>query len=136
MAAPAFIQLVGFYFVTKSPRWLISKYRTEEGLAFFAMYHAEGDINNALVQFEYNEIRESIAFEKSLDRSGTLQNYLEFVRNRGNRKRVFILFWTVCMAQMSGNAFLSYYLVPILTTVGLRLSLQQVLINTTQQMFS
>ncbi|EXL64703.1 hypothetical protein FOPG_19040 [Fusarium oxysporum f. sp. conglutinans race 2 54008] len=64
------------------------------------MYHAEGDINNALVQFEYNEIRESIAFEKSLDRGSTLQNYLEFVPNRGNRKRLFILFWTVCMAQM------------------------------------
>ncbi|KAF6513176.1 hypothetical protein HZS61_007434 [Fusarium oxysporum f. sp. conglutinans] len=87
------------------------------------MYHAEGDINNALVQFEYNEIRESIAFEKSLDRGSTLQNYLEFVPNRGNRKRLFILFWTVCMAQMLGNAFVSYYLVPILTTVGLASSL-------------
>jgi hypothetical protein len=37
---------------------------------------------------------------------------------------------------MSGNAFISYYLSPVLTSVGLTSSLQQTLINATQQMLS
>lgn len=40
---PSVIQLCGLYFVPESPRWLISKYRSEEALAFLAKYHAEGE---------------------------------------------------------------------------------------------
>ena len=37
---------------------------------------------------------------------------------------------------MSGNAFISYYLSPVLTSVGLTSSFEQTLINATQQMLS
>ena len=37
---------------------------------------------------------------------------------------------------MSGNAFVGYYLSPILTSVGLTMDLQQTLINATSQMLS
>lgn len=37
---------------------------------------------------------------------------------------------------MSGNAFISYYLSPVLSSVGLTSSLEQTLINATQQMLS
>lgn len=133
---PSVIQLFGLYFVPESPRWLISKDRSEEALAFLAKYHAEGDENDPLVQFEFSEIQDALAYERSIDRGSWVQNYLEFARTAGNRKRLFILLWTACISQMSGNAFISYYLSPVLTSVGLTSSFEQTLINATQQMLS
>lgn len=133
---PSVIQLLGLYFVPESPRWLASKDRNEEALAFLAKYHAEGNEADALVQFEYNEILDALAHERSIDRGSWLQNYLELVKTPGNRKRMFILLWTSCVAQMSGNAFISYYLAPVLSSVGLKTSLEQTLINATQQILS
>ncbi|KAM0325855.1 hypothetical protein ACHAQA_007158 [Verticillium albo-atrum] len=133
---PSVIQLIGLYFVPESPRWLVSKDRNEEALAFLAKYHAEGNDQDPLVQFEYNEIRDALAYERSIDRGSWIQNYLEFVRTSGNRKRLFILLWCACISQMSGNAFISYYLSPVLTSVGLTTSLEQTLINATQQVLS
>lgn len=133
---PSVIQLLGLYFVPESPRWLVSRDRNEEALAFLAKYHAEGNEQDALVQFEYNEITNALAYERSVDRGSLIQNYLELVRTRGNRKRLFILLWGSCIAQMSGNAFISYYLSPVLASVGLTTSLEQTLINATQQMLS
>lgn len=135
-ALPSVVQLFGLYFVPESPRWLVSKDRSDEALAFLAKYHAEGDENDPVVQFEYNEIQDALAFERSIDRGSWIQNYLEFVRTSGNRKRLFILLWCAVIAQLSGNAFVSYYLSPVLTSVGLTTSLEQTLINATQQMLS
>ncbi|KAL3442862.1 general substrate transporter [Aspergillus insuetus] len=133
---PSVVQLLGLWFVPESPRWLVSKDRSDEALQILGKYHAEGDVNDALVQFEFNEIKEALAYERSTSRGSWLQGYLEFTRSAGNRKRLFILLWSACFAQMSGNAFISYYLAPILTSVGLTSSLEQTLINATQQMLS
>ncbi|KAL4881055.1 general substrate transporter [Aspergillus karnatakaensis] len=133
---PSVVQLLGLYFVPESPRWLISKDRGEEALQVLAKYHAEGNSNDALVQAEYNEINETLAYERSVSKSSWVHGYLEFTRTAGNRKRLFIVLWSACFAQMSGNAFVSYYLAPILTSVGLTSSLEQTLINATQQMLS
>ncbi|KAF5962403.1 lactose permease [Fusarium bulbicola] len=133
---PSVIQLLGLWFVPESPRWLISKDRNEEALRILAKYHAEGNEEDALVQFEYNEIMNALSYERSIDRHSWVQNYLEFVRTKGNRKRLFILLWCACISQMSGNAFISYYLAPVLTSVGLTTSLKQTLINATQQILS
>jgi sugar porter (SP) family MFS transporter len=135
-ALPSVIQLCGLYFVPESPRWLVSQDRSEEALAFLAKYHAEGEENDPLVQFEYNEIQDALAYEKSIDRGNWIQNYLELARTSGNRKRLFILLWCACISQMSGNAFVAYYLSPVLASVGLTTSLQQTLINATQQILS
>jgi len=104
---PSIIQLLGLWWVPESPRWLISKDRSEEALAFFAKYHAEGDENDALVQFEYAECQDALTYERSIDQGSAIKNYLQFVRTPGNRKRLFLLFWTACISQMSGNAFIS-----------------------------
>ncbi|KAL5343418.1 hexose transporter protein [Aspergillus crustosus] len=133
---PSVLQLLGLYLIPESPRWLISKDRGEKALHILAKYHAEGDANDPLVQFEYNEINETLAYERSTSKASWIQGYLEFTRSAGNRKRLFILLWSACFAQMSGNAFISYYLAPILTSVGLTSSLEQTLINATQQILS
>ena len=133
---PSVIQILGIFFVPESPRWLMSKDRHEEALQMLAKYHAEGDVNDPLVMFEFNEIRETLAKERAYDRGNFWLNYLEFIRTPGNRLRLFILTWCACISQMSGNAFISYYLAPILAAAGLTTSLQQTLINATSQMLS
>ncbi|OAL47113.1 MFS general substrate transporter [Pyrenochaeta sp. DS3sAY3a] len=135
-ALPSVIQLCGLWWVPESPRWLVSKDRCDEALAFLAKYHAEGNTEDPMIQFEYKEIQNALEYEKIVDKGSWIGNYLDFVRTPGNRKRLFILVWSACFAQMSGNAFISYYLSPVLTSVGLTTSLEQTLINATQQMLS
>lgn len=132
---PSIIQLAGIFFVPESPRWMISKGRDDEAFKMLAKYHAEGNEDDPLVQWEFAEIRNTLAAEQG-DQRSTIATYLTFLRTRGNRLRFFILIWCACISQMSGNAFISYYLSPILTSVGLTTSLQQTLINATSQMLS
>jgi MFS family permease len=134
-ALPSVIQLIGLWFVPESPRWLISRDRGEDALKVLTKYHAEGRENDPLVLFEFNEISETLALENSGPRR-LISGYLDYLRTPGNRLRCFILVWCACISQMSGNAFISYYLSPILNGAGLTTSLQQTLINATSQMLS
>ncbi|KAL4778284.1 sugar transporter [Aspergillus varians] len=134
--SPSMVQLLGIFFVPESPRWLISRGRDQEALDMLAKYHGEGDANDPLVQFEFNEIRQTFLIDNENASGKFLTKYLEFAKTPGNRKRFFLLTWCACISQMSGNGFVSYYLSPILAQVGLTSTLQQTLINATSQMFS
>ncbi|KUL86934.1 hypothetical protein ZTR_05287 [Talaromyces verruculosus] len=112
------------------------KGRNEEALAVLAKYHGEGDRNDAVVQFEYAEIQNALSAEHSTADFTIFSFLRELVTGPGNRRRLFIMVWAAISSQMSGNAFVSYYLSPILTSVGLTSDLQQTLINATNQMLS
>lgn len=132
---PSIIQLLTVWLVPESPRWLVSKGRNDEALAMLAKYHGEGDPNDPVVQFEYVEIQETLRLE-STHKNNIFAFLRDLISTTGNRKRMFIMIWAAIASQMSGNAFVSYYLSPILHTVGLRSDLQQTLINATNQMLS
>lgn len=133
---PSLIQLLFVWFVPESPRWLVSKGRIEEALSFLITYHGEGNPNDPVALFEYREITATLEEEKIAARNTILGSAHEFVTGSGNRKRVFIMVWAAICSQMSGNAFVSYYLSPILKSVGLTTDVQQTLINATTQMLS
>ena len=105
-ALPSFIQIAFIYWVPESPRFLIAKDRNEEALAILAKYHANGDVNNATVQFEYREIRETIRLEIDSKKNSS---YLDFFRTKGNRYRLIILISLGIFSQWSGNAIISNY---------------------------
>lgn len=134
---PALLQLIGVWWVPESPRWLMSKGKHEEAWQTIVKYHAEGDETDPLAIFEFAEIKEAIAVQESraLEVS-PLQRLLSLFRTPGNRKRTAIMIWAACCSQQSGNAFVSYYLSPILKSVGLTSDLQQTLINATSSIFS
>lgn len=135
-AVPNIIQLAFLYWVPESPRWLVSVGRKEEALAMLVKYHGDGNAEDPVVRFEYQEITSTLEAEQGESKTSLLGTARKFVGTPGNRKRVAILIWAAMCSQMSGNAFVSYYLSPILTSVGLRSDLQQTLINATNQMVS
>lgn len=105
-AFPSVIQLAFIFWVPESPRFLIAKDKHEQALNTLAKYHANGDVNNATVQFEYQEIKETIRLEFEASRSSS---YMDFFRTKGNRYRFFVLISLGIFSQWSGNAIISNY---------------------------
>ena len=75
-------------FCPESPRWLMSKGRDADALRVLAKYHANGDEGDALVRFEYDEIRDVLAAERAATANVTV---LTFFATKGNRHRFLII---------------------------------------------
>lgn len=103
--------------IPESPRYMIAKGNNEQALSTLAKWHAGGDENNATVQFEYREIRDTINLEKD---AGKKSSYADFVRTKGNRWRLAIILSLGVISQYSGNALFSNYLGVIYEGAGIK----------------
>jgi len=115
-AAPSIVQLAFIFWIPESPRWLISKERHEEALNILATYHANGDVNNATVQFEYQEIKETLRLEFMYQKTSS---YLDFLKTKGNRYRLMLLASLGIFSQCSGNGLVSYYAKEVYESIGI-----------------
>jgi hypothetical protein len=101
---PSFIQFFLIWFAPESPRWLISKGRRAEGLRILAYYHASGNEEDPLVEYEFEEIKTAIAVERA---TSSNIGWLSFYKTKGNRKRLRII---VAIAVFSQSVYrLSYF---------------------------
>ncbi|KAL1984688.1 hypothetical protein VTN96DRAFT_8814 [Rasamsonia emersonii] len=131
-AAMPVIQLALIFCLPESPRWLCSKDRLDEAFAVLVKYHANGDNSNEYVRAEFQEIRETIKLERMHSRNG----WLVFLQKPGNRKRLLLIALTSFFSQCSGNGLVSYYIHDILTSVGVKSSRDQSIINGGLQIWS
>ena len=79
----------------------------------FARYHANGEVDDPLVRWEYHEVQSAIQQEESVTAS-----YLDFFRTPGNRRRLFVIISISVGTNWVGNSLISFYLAPILRSVG------------------
>jgi sugar porter (SP) family MFS transporter len=102
---PSLLQISTVFLLPESPRFLMTKDRTEEAAAILIKYHAEGDASSPLVQAEIVQIREVIRTELEVSK----QSWMSILSTAGMRRRFFITIFIGLFTQLSGNTLISYY---------------------------
>lgn len=131
-AFPSILQLCFVWFCPESPRWYIAHGKVEKAHQILANVHANGNLDDEVVQLELQEIRDTLKLEQEFESN----SWAELIRTKGNRHRLIILITAGFFSQWSGNGLVSYYLHTILNNVGYTNSLTQDLINGVLQIFN
>ena len=120
------LQLGLIWFGPESPSWLVSKGRDTEALQVLAYYHADSNVQDPLVRYEYEEIKAA----SDLDReAATSVGWMSLIKTPGNRKRLALVVAIAWFFQWSGNGLVAYYLNPVFNTIGITNPNTQLLIN-------
>ncbi|PNS14603.1 High-affinity glucose transporter [Sphaceloma murrayae] len=125
------IQLLFWFKLPESPRWLIAQGQHEKARDILAEYHTAGDIDHPLVTFEMAEIRKAIEADESVKEVSW-----SVLMTPANRKRTLITVAIGFFSQWVGNSVISYYMTLVLNTVGITNPDTQTLINGLLQIFN
>jgi sugar porter (SP) family MFS transporter len=111
---PSILQIVFIFLVPESPRWLITRGRSEEAYDILTKYHAEGDRDSEFVRAEMTQMQTTIHIELEASR----KSWLSVFHTASMRRRVFISSFLGLFTQWSGNTLISYYLGDLLAMIG------------------
>ncbi|KAJ5881343.1 general substrate transporter [Penicillium soppii] len=126
------IQLIMYPFLPESPRWLIANGYITKAREILARFHAGGDSNHPLVEFEMQEITTGISSEHAQHKT----SWSSMVDSPGKRKRLLITISLGIYSQWCGSSVVSYYLPLVLESVGIEDPKTQTLINGCLQLFN
>ncbi|RDW82990.1 hypothetical protein BP5796_04481 [Coleophoma crateriformis] len=101
-------------FIPESPRWLAYQDRRDDAIEVLAVAHAWGDQSDPIVIIEYQEIIQTLEFEKIAGSVSPLEGF----RTAGNRKRLLLMASVAILSMTAGNNIATYYLGTMLTQAG------------------
>lgn len=110
IAIPILVSPAAFM-IPESPRYLIAKGESAKARATLTKFHAGGDEQSLLVDFEVTEIERAIEVEKAANNS---TSWMDLISTPGNRHRTFISVSLGVFAQWNGVGVVSYYLAMVL----------------------
>lgn len=90
-------------FLPESPRWLLTKDRSEEAYSILVKYHAEGDAQSEFVKAEMAQIRSTLTLELEASK----KSWADMFATPGMRRRTFIGSMLGLFTQWSGNTLIS-----------------------------
>lgn len=100
----------------ESPRWLIDNGRKEEGLRTLAKLHSGGNVEDAWVVAEYQQIEDSLTHEHELE----AKSYKELFVDPSSFRRLFLAVALQASVQMTGVSAIQYYSVTIFKQIGIQ----------------
>lgn len=124
----AFFPLLQFcllMFAPESPRYLVAHGKPEKARQFFVKYHAGGNEDSEIVNFQMEEIQTTLEAEKAMKMS----RWSEWFKTRAMKHRLCIVLGLAPMIQWCGNSIVSYYLSTMLNGIGITSSMTKLKIN-------
>ncbi|KAH8816080.1 general substrate transporter [Xylogone sp. PMI_703] len=109
------IVLLLLLIIPESPRWLIYNGQKQKAMDILVKYHANGDVNDELVNHEFNEICLAIKLEEESQKC----SYVDFIKTPANRRRLLVLLTMATGTNWIGNGIITYYLAPVLKLSGI-----------------
>jgi hypothetical protein len=108
---PVGLAFIGSFFVSESPRWLMTKGRSEEARSVLSKLRGLESIDPALEE----EIArmQAVIPPKDLDRVSTISLVKEIFRVRTYRNRFLLSTFMQTVAQWSGGNGITYYIVTV-----------------------
>lgn len=101
---PSLFQVTFMYWCPESPRWLISRDRSDEAYELIMKIHSEGDNGEEFAKLEFAQIQSTIQQEKELASSFV---WADVVRDAPMRRRFMLAGIVGFFTQWSGNGLLS-----------------------------
>jgi MFS family permease len=114
-------------------RWLVANDRAAEANELLTRWHAGGERNSLVVEFEIAEITENIRQEREII---SRSSYADLLQTPLLRRRTLIGIIVGFYGTWSGVAVISYYLTLVLDNVGITSAKSQTLINALLQVFN
>ena len=112
---PGIILAVLILFFPESPRWLIDRGKSDNGLQELAKLHAHGDTNDAWVRADFEQIQESITVEHEHE----AKSYRDLFTDKSSFRRLFLACSLQASVQMTGVSAIQYYSVAIYSKIGI-----------------